>query len=93
MTTYKRRTVLRMQRTCFGSCEHDTKVTRIGDGYNVRVLLDGSVNQESRVYDRQDVHKEIHQMLRMEAKCGNLSPMASASRLRNSRKLDQQQAD
>lgn len=89
MATYKRRTILRMQRTLSGRCEHDVKVTRIGDGYNIRVLLNGEINQESRVYDKEDISKEIFQMLRMEDKCGNISDMASASRERNNRKLNE----
>lgn len=89
MTTYKRRTILRMQKTMADTCDHEVKVTRIGDGYNIRVFLNGALNQESRVYDKEDVSKEIYQMLRMEDKCGNISGMASASRDRYSRKMNE----
>jgi len=86
MKTYKRRTVQRMIRVMVGSCKHDVKVTRIGDGYNIRVFLDGVINQESRVYEKINVGPEIQDMLRMEDKCGNISSMASGSRERRGRK-------
>lgn len=88
MTNYKRRTVLPVQHIVFGPCEHDVKVTRIGDGHNIRVFLNGKLNQEARVFDRVDVAKEIRQMLRMEHKCGNVSGMAASSRYRAGRKLE-----
>lgn len=93
MSAYKRRTILPLQRTLWGQCEHDVKVTRIGDGYNIRVFLNDQVNQESRVYDKEDVSREIYQMLRMEDKCGNISRMASSSRDRYNRKLNEAIAD
>lgn len=83
MKTYKRRTVLTMQRTLQGECEHKVKVTRIGDGYNIRVYMNDQVNQESRVYDRQHTGAEAKSMLRMEDKCGNISKYADAARFRN----------
>lgn len=87
MPTYKRRTVMSLQRTCVGSCTHGVKVTRIGDGYNIRVFLNNEINQESRVYSREDISPEIYHMLRMEDKCGNLSNMASRSRDRYNEKI------
>lgn len=86
MKTYKRRTIQRMSRVMVGECEHDVKVTRLGDGYNIRVFLNNGINQESRVYDKQHIGTEIQDMLRMEDKCGNISSMASNSRFRKGRK-------
>jgi hypothetical protein len=80
MKTYKRRTVLGMQRVCSSACEHDVKVTRIGDGWNIRVFLNGILNQESRVYSKEFISTEIQDMLRWEDKSGNISGMASAAR-------------
>lgn len=86
MKTYKRRTIQTITRIGAGLCEHDTKVTRIRDGYNIRILLDGVVNQESRVYNKEHISMEIQDMLRMEDKCGNISGMAGNSRNRRGRK-------
>jgi hypothetical protein len=69
-------------------CTHEVKVTRIGDGYNIRVLMNGNVNQESRVYNREHISTEIYHMLRMEDKCGNISNMASRCRDRYNEKLN-----
>lgn len=76
----KPKVITTMRRCCMGEVEHDTKVTRIGQGWNLRVFLNGEVNQEVRVCDRAEIGKEIKSMLRWEDKCGNFSPMASASR-------------
>lgn len=83
MKTYKRRTVLSMQRMLQGACEHKVVVTRIGDGYNIRVYMNDTLNQESRVYDRMDIQREAKSMLRMEDKCGNISKYADSARFRN----------
>jgi phage-related protein len=83
MKTYKRRTVLTLQRMLQGSCEHRVQVTRIGDGYNIRVFTNDTLNQEARVYDRQHIGTEAKSMLRMEDKCGNISKYADAARFRN----------
>lgn len=80
MRTYKSRTILPLQNMLLCECEHSVKVTRIGDGWNIRVFTNQKLNQEARVYDRMDIRKEIHSMLRMEDKCGNISQMASRSR-------------
>jgi hypothetical protein len=45
--TYNRRTVTPMQRMLQGACEHKVVVTRIGDGYNIRVYMNDTLNQES----------------------------------------------
>lgn len=63
--------------------EHSVKVTKIGKGWNIRVLIDGAVNQELRVYDPRDIGTAAREMLRWEDKCGNWSDYARASRERN----------
>jgi len=83
MKTYKRRTVLTMQRMLQGDCEHRVVVTRIGDGYNIRVFTNGHLNQEARVYDKQHIQPEAKSMLRFEDKCGNISKYAHSARVRN----------
>jgi hypothetical protein len=66
-----------------GECTHTVTVRRIGNGWNVRVLLNGEVNQERRVYYPSEIGREAAEMLRMEDKCGNISQYASAARERN----------
>ena len=77
---YKR--IIGMQYVCAGDCEHEVTSRRIGDGYNVRVLLNGQVNQEVRVSDRSEIGPAARDMLRMEDKCGNISAFAGAARTR-----------
>jgi len=79
---------MRIQRSCVGACIHEVRVRRIGIGYNIRVFINGEINQECRVYERRDISSEIYQMLRMEDKCGNISKMASRSRERFNEKLN-----
>ena len=93
MWPYKRRTIKSLERGLQGECIHDVKVTRIGDGYNIRVLLNNEVNQECRVYDKIHISTEIYHMLRMEDKCGNISQMASRCRDRYNEKLNRKRQD
>lgn len=65
-----------------GDCVHLLKSTRIGDGWNVRCYTNDTVNQEIRVMCREDIGVAVHEMLRMEDKCGNHSKMAMAARKR-----------
>lgn len=66
---------------------HEVKVTRIGQGWNVRVYTNGEVSQEVRVFDRSRIGIVAREMLRMEDKCGNLSWLAHNARNRIGRKL------
>ena len=63
--------------------KHEVTVRRIGSGWNVRVLIDGVVNQEMRVFNRQDIGTAARDMLRWEDKVGNISKYADSSRNRN----------
>ena len=74
--------ILTMQRCMVGDCIHEIKCTRLGIGWNIRVLLDGVINQEVRVFHRTEIAKAARDMLRMEDKCGNISKFASAARTR-----------
>jgi hypothetical protein len=74
--------ILTMQRCIVGDCIHEITCTNIGTGWNIRVLLNGEVNQEVRVYSRFEIAKAAREMLRMEDKCGNISKFASAARTR-----------
>lgn len=74
--------VLRMQRCLVGACTHDVTVRRIDNGFNVRVFLDGVLNQEVRVNARTLVGPAIKELLRDEVKNGNLSDMAQATHMR-----------
>ena len=74
--------VVRMQRACVGKCLHEVTVRHINGGWNVRVFLNGAVNQETRVFGRTEISKAAREMLRMEDKCGNISELAGAARER-----------
>ena len=74
--------VVKMQRVIVGECSHEVTSKHINGGWNVRVLLNGEVNQETRVYDRSEIGKVAKDMLRWEDKCGNISAFASAARTR-----------
>ena len=84
MNTFRKQpvTMVTMQRTCMGRCEHTVKSTRIGNGWNVRVFLNGELNQEVRVYAQNLIGAAARDMLRWEDKCGNISEYASAARHR-----------
>jgi hypothetical protein len=86
----KSQLIVRMQRCIVGPCTHEVTSRRIGDGWNVRVLLNGEVNQEMRVYDRSEIGKAAREMLRMEDKCGNMSEFADAARTRGFRTVHEQ---
>ena len=74
--------VVKMQRMMMCEVTHEVTSTRIGKGWNVRVFLNGVVNQEMRVYARTEIGKAAKSMLRMEDKCGNWSAFAISSRHR-----------
>jgi hypothetical protein len=72
-----------IQRLMLGAVEHSTKVTALGKGlWGCRVFVNGVLNQEIVVDNKADICKAIRSMLRMEDKCGNISKMASSSRMR-----------
>jgi hypothetical protein len=75
-------TMLTMQRTCAGACEHTVTSRRIGNGWNVRVFLNGVLNQEVRVYAQNLIGAAARDLLRWEDKCGNISDYASKARHR-----------
>jgi len=80
MKQYKSEGVVPFQRVYFGNVRHEVTVRRIGKGWNCRVLTNGTVNQEVRVFDRQNIGVACREMLRWEDKCGNYSAYASAAR-------------
>lgn len=71
-----------MDQVIMGEVTHDVKVTRIGDGWNIRIYTNDKVNQEMRVFDKRDVGWAARYMLRWEDKCGNISRFATAARER-----------
>lgn len=74
--------IIPIQRCCVGACEHSVKVTKINSGYNIRIFLNNSINQEARTSQKIYIGKTIAELLRTEDKCGNISPLASNSRER-----------
>ena len=78
----KSQTIIPIRRVLVGSCEHVVTVRYINGGWNVRVLLGGTVNQEVRVFSRSEISKAAREMLRMEDKCGNISDFAGSARAR-----------
>lgn len=85
MKLYKCKVIIGFKKVFFKEVEHTTTVRKIGNGWNCRVLTNGEVNQEIRVFRKEDIRIAIGEMLRWEDKCGNISQMASASRERNYR--------
>lgn len=77
--------VIRLRRSLLGNVEHEVRVTRMQDGYGVRVFTNGVLNQEMLAEDRSEIGSVAREMLRWEDKCGNISEFASAARKRNSR--------
>lgn len=78
--------VLRMQHLLLGNVEHEVTVRKIGDGYNVRVFVNGKLNQEARCNNKSDIGYTCRSLLRWEDKCGNISQYASSARERHNRK-------
>ena len=76
----------RIRRVLVGLCQHEVTVRRIGDGWNVRVFLDGELNQEARCPRREDIGYTARSLLRWEDKCGNISQYARSARERHNRK-------
>ena len=79
------KTVMSMRHTLLGNVEHEVRVTRMQDGYGVRVFTNGVLNQEMLAEDRSEIGAAARDMLRWEDKCGNISEFASAARERNNR--------
>jgi hypothetical protein len=71
-----------MKKILQGECTHEVKVTRMFDGYGVRVYTNGELNAETKVRDRIDIGPAAKDLLRWEDKLGNISDYASASRHR-----------
>ncbi len=78
-------TIVPMKRVLLGDCKHEVEVRKIGDGYNVRVFVNGELNQESRCKTKADISYTARSMLRWEDKCGNISKFAMAARERLNR--------
>ena len=79
----KLKTIITPIRSCLGQCEHDITVRRINNGWHIRVLTNGTVNQEIRVDHKEHIRLAVADLLRWEDKLGNISNMATASRERN----------
>lgn len=82
MQTYKSKVVVAFKKVYFKEVDHEVVVTCINGGWNVRVLTEGEVNQEIRVFERIDIGKAAREMLRWEDKCGNISKLARSARER-----------
>jgi hypothetical protein len=78
--------VIRMKRVLLGQCVHEVQVRKIGNGYNVRVYVNGELNQEARCKSKADIGYTARSLLRWESKCGNISAFASSARERHNRK-------
>lgn len=75
--------IVRMQRVLLGRCEHEVTVRRIGGGWNIRVFVNGELNQEARCHRREDIGYTARSLLRWEDKCGNISQFAISARRRH----------
>lgn len=76
----------RMRRVMVGWCQHEVTVRRISAGWNVRVFVNGELNQEARCHRREDIGYTARSLLRWEDKCGNISQYAMSARRRHNRK-------
>ena len=75
--------IVPMKRVLLGQCEHEVQVRKIGNGYNVRIYVNGELNQEARCQSKSDISYTARDLLRWEDKCGNISAFASAARERH----------
>lgn len=82
MLTFKTEVIVPFQKACLSRVQHEVTVTKIGNGWNCRVFVNGAVNQEVRVFKREHVSPTCADMLRTEDKCGNISAYATAARER-----------
>lgn len=57
-----------------------TKVTALGSCFGLRVVKNGKVIMQDAAKTKAEIGPTLKEMLRMLDKCGNPSPMASASR-------------
>lgn len=74
-----------LKRMFVGECTHTTSViSQGGIKWICNVLLNGEINQTQTVFTKGDIRKAIHDMLRWEDKCGNISKMAHSARMRDS---------
>ncbi len=79
-----------MQSVLMGPVEHTTKCTFLkGVGWGCRVFVNGQLNQEIVVHNKEDIGRAFREMLRMEDKCGNISDMAHNARMRPGRKSNE----
>ena len=62
----KLKTIITPIRSCLGQCEHDITVRRINNGWHIRVLTNGTVNQEIRVDHKEHIRVAIADLLRWE---------------------------
>lgn len=78
-------------RVLMGEVEHNVKVTSFGGKkWGIRIFANGVITKEAEVESKSDIAAQIHDMLRMEDKCGNISKMASRSRFRFWEKKDKE---
>lgn len=82
LLNYQYEQIIPMKRVLLGECQHEVRVQRIGNGYNVRVFVNGELNQEARCECRSKIGYTARSLLRWEDKCGNISEFASAARAR-----------
>ena len=78
--------IRRIQRIMVGLCDHEVTVRKISAGWNIRVFLNGELNQEARCHRREDIGYTARSLLRWEDKCGNISHYARSARDRHARK-------
>ena len=78
-------TIIAPRRVCLGEVEHEVTVRHINGGWNVRVFVNGELNQEGRCYSRHHISATARDLLRWEDKSGNISKFASAARHRSTK--------
>ena len=60
----------------------DVKVTRLGDGWGIRLFDDGKLHSEAKVFNRVDIGSACRYLMRWYDKLGGTSARASRTRKR-----------
>ena len=82
MLNFKTEVIVPFKKCYMSQVQHEVTVSKIGEGWNCRVFVNGDVNQEVRVFKQTHIAPACAEMLRMEDKCGNISAYAKAARKR-----------
>lgn len=81
----KYETILSIQNICLGEVSREVTVKNINDSFNIRVFVNGILNQEARCKTRSEIGKVSRDLLRWENKMGNISDLSVFARERSNK--------